>query len=59
VIDMNETSIDVRQLFYLILQILCDVMSSPEGHVAVHDNINLDKVVRWYLVKSMRSGRHA
>lgn len=45
VIDMDETSIDIGQLFYLILQILGNVMSSPQGHVAVHDNIDLDKVV--------------
>jgi hypothetical protein len=51
---MDETSINVGQLLHLILQILGNVMSSPEGHITVHNDIDLDKVVCWYPIKNMK-----
>jgi hypothetical protein len=44
VIHVDETPIDVGQSFNLVLQLLRDIVSSPQRHLGVKDNVNFDKV---------------
>jgi hypothetical protein len=44
VIHVDETPIDVGQSFNLVLQLLRDIVSSPQRHFGVKDNVNFDKV---------------
>lgn len=46
VVDMNVSALDAWQLFELVLQRLRDVVSDGQRRVAVHDQVNLDDVVR-------------
>jgi hypothetical protein len=46
VVDMHKASIDVGQILQLILQVLRNIVSSPERHLAVQDNIDLH-VILW------------
>jgi hypothetical protein len=46
VVDMHERALDVRQDLDLVLQLLADVVRLPQRRCAVHDDVDLDEVVR-------------
>ena len=46
VIDMDETPINVGQILQLILQVLGNIMSSPQRHLPVEHDVDLDVVFR-------------
>lgn len=45
VVNVHKAPIDVGQGLQLILQVLRDIMRSPERHLAIDDNVNLDEIV--------------
>jgi hypothetical protein len=45
-IDVYETPIHIGQRFDLILQILGDVVSSPQWHLRRKNNVDLNEVLR-------------
>ena len=51
---MDKASINIRERFNLILQVLRDVVRSPERHLRRQDNVNFYKVVRTRVIDSTR-----
>jgi hypothetical protein len=56
VVDVHERALDVREDLDLVLQLLADVVRLPQRRRAVHDDVDLDEVVRAALRASARCG---
>lgn len=44
-VNMNKGPLDVRQDLYFILQLLTEIVRSPQGRVGIHNNIHFDKII--------------
>ena len=54
VVNVHEGSFDIRECFDLVLKLLRDVVSFPEGRLGGHDHVDLDEVV-WSALQSLQS----
>ncbi len=46
VVNVYKSPFNIRQLLDLVLQLLTNVMSFVQRSLRVHDNVNLDEIIR-------------
>jgi hypothetical protein len=44
-VDMDKSSFYIREILYLVLQFLADVVCFPEWGIAVHHDVDFHKVI--------------
>lgn len=53
-VNVDKAPVHALQGLNLILQVLSQIVCFPQGHFAIHDNINFDKVVGSRMVNVAR-----